>query len=368
MLSSGGSREIGTVSTRVDGELRPVPAPELIRDYHRWMGDVGVHDQLRMQHYSVQLSYKSRKYYRILVLGLLDMALVKVFIVHRYHRKEATSARERTAPSPARSEPTRSHRPATVAIIKRKTQILSTVSKECYGAIVHAKLNRAVQHELQEHEADLAEVQALMIKLRTLTQSAKLRLKTDLRSVIRQDTRWRPTFMMQHRYFELLKHLDTTDDEIADLPTSASCNRRLRALLKELTDVESVSKALQGTNVDLLDVREWFGGLIVIKPQYADYLGPRSAIVHSPDFESGCAVFEVTSGERPANEDVEGSFVERVEKRRRLAQQEQRYVLLRSVLPTSNMVERFFSIARTTFGHERNGLQPITLEQVLFLR
>ncbi|ETL47267.1 hypothetical protein L916_02982 [Phytophthora nicotianae] len=93
---------------------------------------------------------------------------------------EATSARERTAPSPARSEPTRSHRPATVAIIKRKTQILSTVSKECYGAIVHAKLNRAVQHELQEHEADLAEVQALMIKLRTLTQSAKLRLKTDL--------------------------------------------------------------------------------------------------------------------------------------------------------------------------------------------
>ncbi|ETM53575.1 hypothetical protein PPTG_19537 [Phytophthora nicotianae INRA-310] len=193
--------------------------------------------------------------------------------------------------------------------------------------------------------------------------------------------------MMQHRYFELLKHLDTTDDEIADLLPSASCNRRLRALLKELTDVESVSKALQGTNVDLLDVREWFDGLIGIKPQYADYLGPRSAIVHSPDFESGCArvlrgntsrltrsekaalrVFEVTSGERPANEDVEGSFVERVEKRRRLAQQEQRYVLLRSVLPTSNMVERFFSIARTTFGHERNGLQPITLEQILFLR
>ncbi|ETI32700.1 hypothetical protein F443_20543 [Phytophthora nicotianae P1569] len=32
------------------------------------------------------------------------------------------------------------------------------------------------------------------------------------------------------------------------------------------------------------------------------------------------------------------------------------------------MVERFFSIARTSFGHERNGLQPITLEQILFLR
>ncbi|ETP22596.1 hypothetical protein F441_04139, partial [Phytophthora nicotianae CJ01A1] len=47
---------------------------------------------------------------------------------------------------------------------------------------------------------------------------------------------------------------------------------------------------------------------------------------------------------------------------------EQRHVLLRSVPPTSNMVERFYSIARTTFGHERNGLQTITLEQILFLR
>ncbi|KAG6970337.1 hypothetical protein JG687_00002685, partial [Phytophthora cactorum] len=36
--------------------------------------------------------------------------------------------------------------------------------------------------------------------------------------------------------------------------------------------------------------------------------------------------------------------------------------------PTSNIVERFFSVARTTFGHERNSLQPITLEQILFLR
>ncbi|ETK79296.1 hypothetical protein L915_14829 [Phytophthora nicotianae] len=253
------------------------------------------------------------------------------------------------------------------------------------------RLNRAVQHELHEHKADLAEVQALMIKLRTLTQSAKLRLKTDLRPVIRQDTRWSSTFMMLHRYFELLEHLDTTDDEIADLLPSASCNRRLRALLKELMDVESVSKALQGTNDNLLDVREWFDGLIGIKPQYAYNLGtahiPSAAIVHSPDFESGCVrvlrgnttrltrsektalrAFEVTTDERLANDDTEGSFVERMEKRRCLARHEQRYVLLRSVLPTSNMVERFFSIARTPFGHERNGLQPITLEQILFLR
>ncbi|KAE8956798.1 hypothetical protein PR002_g31363 [Phytophthora rubi] len=101
------------------------------------MGGVDVHDQLRMQRYSVQLCYKRRKYYKTLFLGLLDMALVNAFIVYRYNKKvnnkrppkhsafleelmeqllavdsdkvfteieQATSARDRTAASPARSE------------------------------------------------------------------------------------------------------------------------------------------------------------------------------------------------------------------------------------------------------------------------
>ncbi|ETO82711.1 hypothetical protein F444_03191 [Phytophthora nicotianae P1976] len=111
---------------------------------------------------------------------------------------EATSARERTAPSPARSEPTRSHRPATVGhYLEENTDTVDSEQgvkrrhRSCKVCVIYkvkprkftmyfCQLNRAVQHELQEHEADLAEVQALTIKLRTLTQSAKLRLKTDL--------------------------------------------------------------------------------------------------------------------------------------------------------------------------------------------
>ncbi|KAE8894195.1 hypothetical protein PF003_g21703 [Phytophthora fragariae] len=52
--------------------MQSVLAPELVRDYHRSMGGVDVHDQLRMQRYSVQLCYKMRKYYKTLFLGLLD--------------------------------------------------------------------------------------------------------------------------------------------------------------------------------------------------------------------------------------------------------------------------------------------------------
>ncbi|ETN19700.1 hypothetical protein PPTG_04929 [Phytophthora nicotianae INRA-310] len=134
------------------------------------------------------------------------------------------------------------------------------------------RLNRAVQKYLLQHEDDLAAVQALMIKLRTLTQSAKLRLKTELQPVIRQDTRWSSTFGMLKRYFQLLEFLDADDDDI----------------MEGLKDVESVAKALQGRDVDLQDVRQWFDELIALKPQFETHLGSRAEIVHSPDFESGC--------------------------------------------------------------------------------
>ncbi|OWZ13494.1 hypothetical protein PHMEG_00013171 [Phytophthora megakarya] len=72
------------------------------------------------------------------------------------------------------------------------------------------QLNRAIRQDMAQHEDDLAAVQALMIKLRTLTQSAKLRLKTELRPVIRQDTRWSSTFAMVQRYLKLQMLKTTT--------------------------------------------------------------------------------------------------------------------------------------------------------------
>ncbi|KAE9320000.1 hypothetical protein PF001_g5622 [Phytophthora fragariae] len=42
----------------------------MIRDYHRWMGGVDVHDQLRLQRYSLQLAVTFRKYYKTVFLGI----------------------------------------------------------------------------------------------------------------------------------------------------------------------------------------------------------------------------------------------------------------------------------------------------------
>ncbi|KAG4052298.1 hypothetical protein PC123_g12525 [Phytophthora cactorum] len=84
------------------------------------------------------------------------------------------------------------------------------------------RLNLAVQDDLRAHEQDLAAVQALMIKLRTLTQSAKLR------PVIRQETRWGSTIAMVKRYFELLEFIDV--EYIMELLPAPAANKRLRIL------------------------------------------------------------------------------------------------------------------------------------------
>ncbi|KAG3236247.1 hypothetical protein PI124_g18751 [Phytophthora idaei] len=93
--------------------------------------------------------------------------------------------------------------------------------------------------------------------------------------------------MVKH-YFELLEFVDVEDDDIMELLPAPAANKRLLVLYQELRDIESVSKALQGRDVDLLDVREWFDELISVKPHYARFIGPRANIVHSPEFESGC--------------------------------------------------------------------------------
>eukprot|EP00644_Phytophthora_capsici_P004402 jgi/Phyca11/109644/e_gw1.17.629.1 len=51
------------------------------------MGGVDVHDQLRLQRYSVQRSITYRKYYKSLFLGLVDLAITNGFIVHRAYCK-----------------------------------------------------------------------------------------------------------------------------------------------------------------------------------------------------------------------------------------------------------------------------------------
>ncbi|KAF4128356.1 hypothetical protein GN958_ATG22434 [Phytophthora infestans] len=78
---------------------------------------------------------------------------------------------------------------------------------------------------------------------------------------------------MAHRLFALLDFLDQEDEELLDLLPSPACNRRLKKLYVDLKGFGSVSKALQGENVSLLDARVWLEGLIEVQPAFATYIG-----------------------------------------------------------------------------------------------
>ncbi|POM72710.1 LOW QUALITY PROTEIN: Hypothetical protein PHPALM_10538 [Phytophthora palmivora] len=58
------------------GERHEVACPKAVKDYHEYMGGVDVHDQLRLQRYSLQRAVTFRKYYKSLFLRLVDLAIV----------------------------------------------------------------------------------------------------------------------------------------------------------------------------------------------------------------------------------------------------------------------------------------------------
>ncbi|KAG3078494.1 hypothetical protein PI125_g20975 [Phytophthora idaei] len=100
-----------------------------------------------------------------------------------------------------------------------------------------------------------------MRKLRTLKEAAKLRAKTPLLPVLRQET-W-------------------------------STHRSLQTLLEEMKDIESISKKLQSDGLTLLQARELFDGLLELKPSFASYLASNAEIVDSPAFDSGAVKTQV---------------------------------------------------------------------------
>ncbi|KAG3013494.1 hypothetical protein PC121_g9457 [Phytophthora cactorum] len=253
------------------------------------------------------------------------------------------------------------------------------------------RLNLAVRDFLRPHESALEEVQQLMRKQRTLNQAAKLRVKTPLVSVLRQDTRWSSTFSMLDRYFRLREFLSADDEDIADLLPSRSVHRKLEDLLSKLRFVESISKKLQSDGLTLLDARYLFDGLLEQRPSFSNYLSLYADIVHSPTFEA--AVVKVPAGDsalltaeeaeelEPFKVAAESSistetvsstakegFADRILKRRKVAAEPSTYKLLSAIPPTSNVVERLFSVARGVLRHERRRISPMTLEMILFLK
>eukprot|EP00644_Phytophthora_capsici_P003682 jgi/Phyca11/129211/e_gw1.82.100.1 len=206
------------------------------------------------------------------------------------------------------------------------TRLADLLNVPFIGCASH-RLNLAVKLFLAEYEHQLDQIQQLMRKLRGLNKAAKLRVFYFFLRKLRQTTRWSSTYKMLERYFKLRPLLDEDDDEITELMPSRRHENRLKALLSELGDFQSATMKLQDDNLTLLDVRDIFDALIEKHSVVEKYLAADANIVKDKVFDG-----------------------------------------VRFIPPTSNTVERLFSVAKHTLSHHRQRMLPIHLETVLFLK
>lgn len=87
-LATGCAMSKSHVMRRNGGPLEETPCPSAVRDYHKWMGGVDIHNQLRLQRYSIQMSVKFLKYYKTVFFGLVDLAVTNAYITFKWHAKK----------------------------------------------------------------------------------------------------------------------------------------------------------------------------------------------------------------------------------------------------------------------------------------
>ena len=213
------------------------------------------------------------------------------------------------------------------------------------------------------------------------------RTKTKLSAVLRNDTRWSSTFQMLQRFFEIKDFIDTSDRALAvNLPSGLEVVT-LQEVMKDLEEFESATKLLQDSKRTLLEVRAIFDGLMETYPSMHHYISGESNFVHSTAFENGIVKVQLEQQDDMLEEEKEllepflvsniptlvsptkptslsAQALSRI-KRRKVAT---KYVSLKHIPPTSNIVERLFSAARLILTDYRKSMDPYTFECLLFLK
>jgi hypothetical protein len=250
------------------------------------------------------------------------------------------------------------------------------------------KFNLAMQQFLADHVELLSSINILMGQLGRLRAGGQLRRLTELRPVRRNATRWSSVYKMVQRFVELLPYLDDVPSVDEYMLTRAQ-TARAKTLAEVLTGLDSVTRTLQSQDLDMADVRALFAGLYRMYPDL-HHLSPESELIRNPDFENG--VVKILSNIESELSQAEALAVQcfckpRVDdavedqtrtpnlatellrvNRRRIDNVPSLYADLAFVLPTSNVVERLFSVAKYILTDTRKHMHPINFEMVIFLR
>jgi len=252
------------------------------------------------------------------------------------------------------------------------------------------RFNLFVKNIIISEDVLIESIREIMKKVSHPVTAAKLRKFSDLRPVCSNATRWSSTANMLKRFLELREAItNIEEDEIDVLMPSTRNVRKVENLCETFGALDSVTKALQDDSIDLADVRGIFDSVIETYPDANEFIGPDAGIVHQPHFESGIVkVLDNQSSKMNSDEltvtqcllhtpsvdhesdtpSTELTFTQRaLKKRKQCKSQDVAYINARFILPTSNICERFFSVAGYALNDRRMSMDPTNFEQQMFL-
>ena len=108
-----------------------------------------------------------------------------------------------------------------------------------FGCNSH-RLNKAAEQIYAPYSEILLKLDKLVSKFCTTKYAAKLRTKSELEVVQRQETRWTSTYECLSRYLKVKQHMDHNDPELAPLLLNAQDDLKLQQLHQKLGAVFQV--------------------------------------------------------------------------------------------------------------------------------
>ena len=201
---------------------------------------------------------------------------------------------------------------------------------------------------------------------------------------------------MVSRYLEIKEYISkpdvATDQHVVQLITTPLENIAIAEIHATLSVLDFVTKALQNEKIDFAEVRFLFDTIISRHTEMKKYLSVDARIIHSHVFEN--AIVKIQDGRQEELSTDELSVVANLTKetdiqetpdeptsssgfnagdilkKRKLEKEttiKSEYKNTTFLLPTSNILERFFSTAKCAHGDLRQSLVPSNLEIQLFL-
>ncbi len=279
------------------------------------------------------------------------------------------------------------------------------------------RFNLAVEDFLLQYAPLIEQVHRVMVKLKSANNRGKLKQVTTLQPQCRNSTRWSSAFSMIKQYLKMSAAIESlhatlnlarTDDHPAAEILSLSQKDELRVLEAKCEFLQKITVSLQKSDLTMHDARSLFDLAISKEPSMLPFLSTTAAIIKHQNFEDAIVHQQrrdlgvpFTDAEKDILKwlhlpvvvpsivpvllevDVPAAVVVDGVEEDILVVANREFAALnvpvpattdfvsngtKHVLPTSNLVERFFSWTGTIITSRRAGTLPSNFEMIAILK